>query len=65
MNDTDIEEVLAVDAERCKALVEKDIGTLERLTADDYTHTETSGQCATRPGFLAFMARPTCASRAG
>ena len=57
MNDADIEQVLAVDAERCNALVEKDIGTLGRLTADDYTHTETSGQVRDKAGFLAFMAR--------
>ncbi len=58
MSRSAIEEVLAVDAERCLALVEKDIATLAWITADDYTHTETSGHERNKAEFLAFMAQP-------
>jgi ketosteroid isomerase-like protein len=55
---TDVEQVLAVDAERCRALLAKDVATLERITADDYTHVETNGGIRSKAQFLSLMGNP-------
>jgi uncharacterized protein (TIGR02246 family) len=54
----DIDEILALEAERSRALVEGDATTLEALTADDYTHVETGGGTRDKTGFLAILSRP-------
>jgi len=42
-----------IEDERAKAIVNADLSALERLTAPDYVHVETSGRVRTRSEFLA------------
>ena len=35
---TALSDILALEAERCLALVAADVSTLDRITAEDYTH---------------------------
>jgi len=56
--DKDTEEVLAIDARRIAALVAGDLGTVDSLTADDYTHVETNGGRRDKAGFLRLLAQP-------
>lgn len=46
------QEVLALDERRARAFVEDDVGLLDRITADDYTHVETSGVARNKAEFL-------------
>lgn len=50
-------QVLAADARRIAALVAGDITTVESLTAEDYTHVETSGGIRDKAQFLALLSR--------
>ncbi len=50
--------VLAVEATRVRAMLEADVATLEALTADEYTHIESSGGTRNKAEFLATVARP-------
>jgi len=54
----DIDAILALEAERCRALVAADVTALDRLTAEDYTHVETGGGVRDKAGFLAILSRP-------
>ena len=53
----DIDTVLALEQQRCTALVAGDMAVLDALTADDYTHVESSGGVRDKAGFLAAMGR--------
>ncbi len=50
--------VLALEETRARAMVSADIVTLDRITADDYTHIESSGSIRNKAQFLATVARP-------
>ncbi|MEU9348520.1 nuclear transport factor 2 family protein [Streptomyces sp. NPDC048278] len=50
------EDVLAVERRRAKAMVEADAATLAELTADSYTHVESSGVARTKEEFLRGLA---------
>jgi len=54
----DVAEILALEARRSRALVEGDVATLDEITAEDYTHVETSGGVRDKAGFLGILARP-------
>ena len=55
---TALSDILALEAERCLALVAADVSTLDRITAEDYTHVETGGGTRNKAQFLAAMSRP-------
>lgn len=46
------QEVLALDERRARAFVEGDDGLLDRVTAGDYTHVETSGVARSKTDFM-------------
>jgi len=46
-------EVLLIDDQRARALVAADIPFLDRITADEYTHVESSGTLRTKQQFIA------------
>ena len=53
MGDEDtLREILALDAARAEALVRADVGFLAALTADDYTHVESTGTARDKRAFL-------------
>lgn len=54
----DIDQILALEARRTKALLDGDAATLNEITADDYTHVETGGGTRDKAGFLAILSRP-------
>ena len=58
MSQHDEEEVLAADARRIAALLSGDWGTVDALTAEDYTHVETNGGRRDKAGFLALLRQP-------
>jgi len=58
MHDSDIDLILALEAERCRALVDADVAALDRITSEDYTHVETGGAVRDKSGFLAILSRP-------
>jgi hypothetical protein len=47
-----VEELLELEAERCRALSEQDWDTLERLLPDDLTHTHMNGRTEDRATYL-------------
>ena len=49
--------VLDLEQQRCAALVAGDITLLDALTAEHYTHVESSGGVRDKAGFLATMSR--------
>lgn len=49
--------VLELDSLRAKALVDKDIATLDRIIADDYTHVESSGNARSKRELLESLRR--------
>jgi hypothetical protein len=56
-HEADINAVLALEQQRCTALVAGDVALLDALTAADYTHVESSGGVRDKAGFLAAMSR--------
>lgn len=46
-------EVLALDARRIEALLHNDVEFLEEITADEYSHVESSGGARTKSQFIA------------
>lgn len=50
-------QVLAADEQRIAALIAGDITTVDSLTAEDYTHVETSGGIRDKAQFLALLSR--------
>ncbi|CAM2156494.1 Nuclear transport factor 2 family protein [Pararobbsia alpina] len=53
MTDTSIEnEIVALENERCRALVDGDIDTLERLVADDVVHVHANGKADDKRAYL-------------
>jgi hypothetical protein len=53
MADQDIEtELLRLEDERCRAVLAKDIATLERLMANDIVYTHSSGRLDTKASFI-------------
>ena len=58
MHSSDTDLILALEAERCRALVDADVAALDRIAAEDYTHVETGGGARDKAGFLAILARP-------
>lgn len=49
---TAIQQIHAIEALRVKALVNADIATLDRITAENYIHVESSGRRRTKREFL-------------
>jgi hypothetical protein len=58
MNSRDADLIRALEAERCRALVDADVAALDRLTAEDYTHVETGGGIRDKASFLSILSRP-------
>ena len=56
-DEREVKQVLAVEAARVKALLEADIGTLDRITAQDYVHVESNGRHRSKSEFLDGLAR--------
>ena len=52
-DEADRREVLALDGRRARAFVEGNADLLDRITAADYTHVETSGVARTKAEFMA------------
>jgi ketosteroid isomerase-like protein len=50
--ETESELVLDLDRLRIKALVDKDLATLDRIISDDYTHVESNGKARNKAEFL-------------
>ncbi len=46
-------EILALEDERIRALLERDLGVLDRMLADDFIHTESNGKVRSKAEFLA------------
>ena len=55
--DDDTHRLLDLDQARARALVESDIATLERITADGYSHVETNGTVRGKADFLDSLRR--------
>jgi ketosteroid isomerase-like protein len=53
----EVEEVLAVEATRVRALLNADIATLDQITAQDYIHVESNGRRRSKTEFLDGLAR--------
>jgi len=51
------DEVLALEAERCRAISEEDWPALEALLADDLTHTHMTGTTQDKATYLAHLRR--------
>lgn len=45
-------QVLEIDQLRAEAMIEPDLPTLDRITAEDYTHVESSGKARSKAEFL-------------
>ena len=54
----DIEQVLALETIRVRALLDADLATLDRITAQDYVHVESNGRRRSKAEFLDGLARP-------
>lgn len=53
-----VEELLACEAARARALVERDYGTLAALLADDLLHVHSTGQVHCKDAYLAYVRGP-------
>jgi ketosteroid isomerase-like protein len=53
----EIDQVLAVEAKRVRALLNADIAALDQITAQDYVHVESNGRRRSRSEFLDGLAR--------
>jgi hypothetical protein len=53
----EVEQVLAVEAMRVRALLNADIATLDQITAQDYVHVESNGRRRSKTEFLDSLAR--------
>jgi ketosteroid isomerase-like protein len=53
----DVEQVLAVEAMRVRALLNADIAALDQITAQDYVHVETNGRRRSKTEFLNGLAQ--------
>ncbi|WP_322060169.1 nuclear transport factor 2 family protein [Paraburkholderia sp. J63] len=49
------DEVIRLEAERCRALVTADLEALDRLVADDVVHVHANGQADDKAGYLAMV----------
>lgn len=56
-NGSEVEQVLAVEAMRVRALLNADIALLDRITAQDYVHVESNGRRRSKTEFLDGLAR--------
>jgi ketosteroid isomerase-like protein len=55
MSDAHIAELEAIEEVRARAVVERDLETLEVITGDDYVHVESGGMLRTKADFLAAL----------
>jgi len=55
---SDIDDILDIEARRTQALLDGDAEILAALTGDDYTHVETGGGVRDKAGFLSILSRP-------
>jgi hypothetical protein len=53
----EVEQVLAVEAKRVRALLNADFATLDQITAQDYVHVESNGRRRSKTEFLEGLAR--------
>jgi ketosteroid isomerase-like protein len=53
----EVEQVLAVEAARVRALLNADIATLDQITTQDYVHVESNGRRRSKTEFLDGLAR--------
>jgi ketosteroid isomerase-like protein len=59
------DELRALEHERCRAISELDIATLQRLLDDDLSHTHVNGMTQDREAYLAALADRPRTTRAG
>lgn len=58
LNDTAVDELIALEAERRRCLVERDFDGLARLFADDLTYVHSIGNVQDRATYLAYVQGP-------
>lgn len=54
-----VQEILAIESERLQALLDKDIATLARITAEEYVHVDTGGGQRDKADFLRTIGNPS------
>jgi hypothetical protein len=63
-SDNEVADLIALEAERCRAISEPDLPALEKILADDLTHTHITGHTEDKATYLAGLSgRPRNTTR--